>query len=143
MAQPTPGFVIVDPPAAGRYRLNRVGKPPDRTEKTEMTLVDDRTQQLIDALATCVAKCEACTQECARQGDATLADCISLCADCSTLCQACMTLLARGSQFSNTLCLVCADACDGCAKECEDKGMTECAEACRATAKACRQMATA
>ncbi len=108
-----------------------------------MSLVDDRTQQLIDVLATCVAKCEACTLECARQGDTTLADCISLCADCSTLCQACMTLLARGSQFSNALCIVCADACDACAKECENKGMTECAEACRAAAKACREMASA
>jgi len=65
-----------------------------------MPLLDDRTQQLINVLADCVAKCEACAKDCASQGNADLAGCINLCLDCATLCEACIPLLARGSEFS-------------------------------------------
>ncbi len=108
-----------------------------------MPLVDDRTQQLINVLADCVAKCEACAKDCAIQGNADLTGCINLCLDCATLCQACIPLLARGSEFSSALCRDCADACERCAQECERTGMTECAEACRKAAEACRQVAGA
>jgi hypothetical protein len=108
-----------------------------------MPLVDDRTQQLINVLAECVTKCEACAKDCASQGNADLAGCINLCLDCATLCQACIPLLARGSEFSAALCRDCADACERCAQECERTGMTECAEACRKAAEACRQVAGA
>ena len=77
-----------------------------------MPLIDDRTKQLIDVLADCVAKCEACAKGCASQGNADLANCIALCSDCAALCQACIPLLARDSQFSAALCGVCADACE-------------------------------
>jgi len=106
-----------------------------------MPLVDDRTQQLINVLADCVAQCEACAKDCASQGDADLAGCINLCLDCATLCQACIPLLARDSLFSAALCGVCATACERCAQECERTGMIECAQACRAADEACRQMA--
>lgn len=37
-----------------------------------MTLVDDRTQQIVSALAECVAACSACAKDCAARGDADL-----------------------------------------------------------------------
>lgn len=85
----------------------------DRKDRT-IPLVDNRTEQLINVLAHCVAKREACANDCASQGNADLAGCITLCLDCATLCQAFIPLLARGSQ---------------------------CAEAGRKTAEACRQIA--
>ena len=108
-----------------------------------MSLADDRTQQVISILADCVAKCEACAQSCASQGNADLADCIALCSDCATLCQASIPLLARGSEFSGAICGTCADACERCAQECERTGMTECAEACRACEQACTELLAA
>ena len=65
-----------------------------------MPLVDNRTEQLMNVLADCVAKCEAWANDCASQGNADLAGCIALCLDCATLCQACIPPHARGSQFS-------------------------------------------
>jgi hypothetical protein len=106
----------------------------------EMPMIEDQTKQLIDTLSDCLAKCEACIQDCADQGNEDLASCIKLCADCADLCRACISLLARGSQFSAELCRLCADACEQCAQECERTGMTECAETCRKAAEACRQM---
>lgn len=73
-----------------------------------MPLVDDRTQQLINVLADCVAQCEACAKDCASQGNADLANCIALCSDCAALCQACIPLIARDSQFSAALCALAA-----------------------------------
>jgi len=50
-----------------------------------MPLIDDRTKQLIDVLADCVAKCEACAKDCASHGNADLANCIALCSDCAAV----------------------------------------------------------
>ena len=108
-----------------------------------MTLIDDRTKELIDTLADCAAKCEACARDCSKRGNADLVDCIALCLDCGDLCQICLPLLARGSQFAAAICSVCADASELCAAECERVGMTECAEVCRTTAEICREMAGA
>lgn len=139
-----PRRTAVDPPVAGRSKVGHDPRAHRRTEEgADMPLVDDRTKQLIDVLADCIAKCEACAKDCASQGNADLADCISLCSDCAALCQACIPLLARTSQFSAATCATCADACERCANECDRTGMIECAEACRTAAQACRQMAGA
>ena len=106
-----------------------------------MPLVDNRTEQLINVLADCVAKCEAWANDCASQGDADLAGCITLCLDGATLSQVSIPRLALGSQFSTQLCQTFADACEQCAQAGEWTGMTECAEAGRRAAEACRQMA--
>ena len=75
-----------------------------------MPLVDDRTQQIIDALAACAVSCAACPKDCASRGDVELGSCIALCTDCAVLCGACIPLIASGSQFSAELCRVCPDA---------------------------------
>ena len=108
-----------------------------------MPLVDDRTKEIVNILATCVAECAACAKDCAKKGNADMATCIALCNDCAQLCAACIPLVACGSSFSAELCRLCADACEQFAAECARLGMTECAEACRKAADACRQMATA
>jgi hypothetical protein len=114
-----------------------------RRKDEDMPLVDDRTKEIVNILATCVAECAACSKYCANQGNADMANCIALCNDCAALCAACIPLVGSGSQFTAELCRLCADACDQCAAECEHLGMNECAEACRKAADACRQMATA
>jgi hypothetical protein len=108
-----------------------------------MPMVDDRTKEIVNILATCVAECAACAKYCGKQGNADMANCIALCTDCADLCGACIPLVGGGSPFTPELCRLCADACDQCAAECERLGMTECAEACRKAADACRQMANA
>ncbi len=65
-----------------------------------MPLVDDRTKEIVNILATCVAECAACAKDCAKKGNADMATCIALCNDCAQLRAACIPLVACGSSFS-------------------------------------------
>lgn len=94
----------------------------------------------MNTLAACVVKHAECAKDCANQGNADLADCISPCSDCAPLGRACIPLLARGSEFSAAMCGTCPDACERCAQERGRAGMLECAEASRAAAEAYRQV---
>lgn len=128
----------VDLPATGRFRLD---PKEETTERFTVPLIEDQTKQIIEILSDCAAKCSACAQDCANQGDKDLAKCIALCSDCAEICNTGISLMTRNSALTAEMCRLCAEACDRCAEECERTGMTECAEACRAAAEACRQMA--
>lgn len=60
-----------------------------------MPLIEEQTQQIITTLSDCLAKCSACAQDCANQGNKDLARCIALCTDCAELCRTCIPLMAR------------------------------------------------
>ncbi|MAF59920.1 MULTISPECIES: four-helix bundle copper-binding protein [Sphingomonadales] len=70
---------------------------------------------------------------------------LTLLSDCAEICQATANSMLRRSALHTILCRACADACDQCARECEqrrdDPQLTHCAEACRRCAEGCRHMA--
>lgn len=63
-----------------------------------MPLVDDRTKESVNILATCVAECAACAKDCAKKGNADMATCIALCNDCAQLCAACIPLVPAAAR---------------------------------------------
>ena len=65
------------------------------------------------ALLDCMAACDACVAACLDQPDR--ASCVRLCLDCADLCMVSARLMARGSQFHQELCALCADIAEACA----------------------------
>jgi hypothetical protein len=62
--------------------------------------------------------------------------------DCAAACQFAADMMAHKSQFHRQSCLLCAEICETCAKDCEGMtGMEACVAACRACAQSCRTMA--
>jgi len=65
--------------------------------------------------------------------------------DCAQLCQTSADFMSRGSDIHPQLCGICADACERCARSCEQFGgdaqMKACADICRRCVESCRQMA--
>lgn len=99
----------------------------------------------VEACVQCAQACEHCADSCLGESNvAKMAKCIQTDRDCATLCWTAAALMSRGSQFSQEICRLCADACDVCADECEQHQhdhCQKCAEACRNCAQECRRMA--
>lgn len=75
-----------------------------------------------------------------------MARCIALDRDCAKLCFTASALMASGSDFSEAICRVCAEACRACGEECrrhEKAHCQRCAEACEHCAEECEKMAVA
>lgn len=61
---------------------------------------------------------------------------------CAKNCATFAGLLLSRSDFSQELCIICAETCAACAEICEHvDGMDECVAACRKCAESCRKMA--
>ena len=106
----------------------------------------------LEIFGPCIAASYACATVCDRCAVACLADdnpddmarCISLTMDCAQICRAAAALMARHSEFVDTVSEVCADLCSACAIECghhEARYCRQCAEACSRCAKLCREIA--
>ena len=68
---------------------------------------------------------------------------VKIMTDCIEICQITADFLRRKSPLSESLCSVCAEVCEECAKSCAqlgDKKMDKCAETCRQCADSCRQV---
>jgi hypothetical protein len=101
----------------------------------------------------CIANCRECATICLETvqhclelgGEHAAAEHITALLDCADLCFTDAALMARGSELSPRLCVVCAEACERCAESCErfpdDEAMRRCAEFCRRCAESCRRMA--
>ncbi|WP_415807187.1 four-helix bundle copper-binding protein [Bordetella muralis] len=73
-----------------------------------------------------------------------MARCIKLDMDCAQICRLSASYMARGSEFAQALCRLCAEVCQSCADECANHQMDHCqrcAQACRQCADECRRMA--
>lgn len=101
----------------------------------------EQYQSCIDA---CYA-CDHCAVSCLDESDVkNMTRCIKLDMDCAQICRLAASYMARGSEFAQTICQVCADLCEACGQECAKHQMDHCqrcAQACRKCAEACRQMA--
>ncbi len=95
----------------------------------------------------CADACDHCAVACLDEKNvADMAGCIKLDMDCAAICRLAVSYMARGSDFAQEICELCAQVCDDCAEECGRHQMDhcqQCAEACRRCAEACRKMAGA
>ncbi len=108
-------------------------------------------------LAECVAACLACAQACTSCADACLAEeevaqlrrCIRTDLDCADICALTGRILSRQTELDLSLLAaqvkVCREACDICARECEQHRdhhahCAHCADACRACDTCCREL---
>ncbi len=99
------------------------------------------TQQCIDACNAGIQAANVCISE--HIGEEPMVKCLQLCLDCTDLCTACVQVLARGSEYGEPVCSICADLCEECADECakfDSESCQRCAEACRVCAEQCRKM---
>lgn len=105
----------------------------------------EESRGCIEACVRCAQACEHCANACLSERDvAKMAECIRLDRDCAEICFAAAAWMSRGSRFSQDLCRVCADVCDGCGVECRKHQMNhcqQCADACEQCAEECRRMA--
>lgn len=99
----------------------------------------------INACNACAAACEHCSTACLHEPDpGHMARCVELDIDCAAICRLAAAAMARGSEFAEALCNVCAQICEECGDECGKHAMDhcqECAEACYRCAQECRSMA--
>ncbi|MEO6914275.1 MAG: four-helix bundle copper-binding protein [Chitinophagaceae bacterium] len=99
----------------------------------------------IEACLKCAAICNHCASACTKEEDVKMmANCIQHDMECAAICYAAAQLMSLGSEKAKEICLLCADICEACSKECGQHKMKhcqECAEACKACAAECRKMA--
>ncbi|MCC2597819.1 four-helix bundle copper-binding protein [Allopusillimonas soli] len=105
----------------------------------------EKFQSCIDACYACATECDHCAASCLGEQDVkAMARCIKLDMDCAQICRLAASYMARGSEFAQALCRLCADVCQACGDECAKHQMDHCqrcAEACRRCAEECRRMA--
>jgi len=105
----------------------------------------EKFQSCIEACYACAAECDHCAVWCLSEQDAqSLARCVKLDMDCAQMCRLAASCMARGSEFSQAICRLCADVCQACGEECAKHEMDHCqrcAQACRKCADECTRMA--
>lgn len=104
-------------------------------------------EHCLEACHECLVACEHCATACLAEEDVKMmARCIALDRSCADICGLAEREMARGSEFAERVCQLCAEICDACGEECARHKMDhcqQCAEACRRCAEACREMAGA
>jgi hypothetical protein len=102
-------------------------------------------QSCIEACHACAVACNHCAASCLREPDVkAMAGCIALDMDCAAICETAAGLMARGSDYAEEFCVLCAQICEACAEECVQHDMDHCqacARACKLCAEACHEMA--
>jgi len=112
---------------------------------TEISMPHEKFQSCIDACYACATECGHCAASCLQEQDVkSMARCIQLDMDCAHICSLAASYMARGSEFAQALCRLCAEVCQACAEECGKHQMDHCqrcAQACSKCAEECRRMA--
>src|SRR5690606_2461065 len=111
----------------------------------EMSMSHEKFQSCIDACYACATECDHCAIACLGEKDVkNMARCIRLDLDCAQICRLAAAYMARGSEFAQAVCRVCAEICEGGGTECAKHQMCHCqrcADAFRKCAEECRRMA--
>jgi hypothetical protein len=98
----------------------------------------------IEACNACASACNHCAVSCLQERDVQhMARCVALDMECVAACQFAAGAMAREGDFVIVTCLLCADICDACAKECrrhDAEHCQACAKACGLCADACRAL---
>lgn len=100
-------------------------------------------QENIDACVACHGMCYRMAMTfCLEKGGRHAAPKhLGLMLNCADLCQTSANFMLSDSPMHGRVCLICAEACEACAKSCEEVGdMRDCVEECLNCAKSCRSM---
>jgi len=104
----------------------------------------EQYQSCIQACNVCADACDHCAAACLEESDVkTMAACIRLDMDCAAICRLAASYMARGSDFAQEVCEICADVCEACGTECarhQHPHCQACAQACKRCAGECRRM---
>ena len=110
--------------------------------------MEEKMDRCLESCAECSKVCMKMVMHCLEKGGEHADPAhIRLLLDCAEICKVAASFMARGSDFANQLCELCAEICDKCADSCEkladDEDMKHCAEVCRKCAEECRKMVSA
>ena len=108
--------------------------------------MDQDMQRCIQECLNCHAICTTTVSHCLTMGGQHASvQHITTLLDCAEICQTSANFMTRMSDMHGSVCGVCAEICESCARDCErfgdDKMMQQCAEVCRSCAESCREMA--
>jgi len=136
------GTDIASLPGPRAGRAMRSG-PPDG----ELSMAHQQFESCISACNACAAACDHCATACLKEDDVRMmARCVALEMDCAAICRLAAGFMARGSEFANQVCALCASICEACGQECakhQHDHCQACAQACKRCADECRRMAGA
>src|SRR5699024_11608501 len=105
----------------------------------ETNMPHEKYQSCIDACYACATACDHCAVSCLDEQDVkSMTQCIKLDLDCAEVCRVAASYMARGSQFSQTICRLCAEICQACADECAQHQMDHCQRCAQADRKSTR-----
>ncbi len=117
------------------------------SETKRFVMAHQQYASCIEACNTCADACDHCATACLKEDDVKMmARCIALDIDCAAICRLAAGYMARGSEFAQQVCRVCAEVCEACGDECakhQHPHCQECAQACKRCAEECRRMAGA
>lgn len=104
-------------------------------------------QGIIDACNKCAVACLHCASSCLQEDDVKmLARCILLDQQCADICQMTARMMARDSDFAESVLQICAEICEACGEECRQHEHMEhcqqCAKACYECAEICHNAAS-
>ena len=106
------------------------------------TAAHPANQNVLDALARCVAACEHCATACLGEENIKLmVPCIRLDRDCADICRLTAAFIARDSDHAPHVLRECIEICQKCHDECaqhQTEQCQACAAACKACVEACR-----
>ena len=104
-----------------------------------MPPMQDAIKSCLDCHSMCLQRATGYCLE--RGGDHVTKAHLGLLLNCAELCQTSANFMLSNSPLHGRVCLICAEACEACAKSCEQVGdMRDCVEECQRCAKSCRTM---
>ncbi|MDO9635493.1 MAG: four-helix bundle copper-binding protein, partial [Thiobacillus sp.] len=87
--------------------------------KKEKPMPHTEFASCIEACNDCAVACDRCAAACLQEPDPKpMARCIALDIDCAALCRLAAGFMARGSEFAQAVCALCAQICETCGAEC-------------------------
>ncbi len=102
---------------------------------------------LIDAALDCIKKADACSAHCivlVKQGDTSIAECLSSVAETLPTCRALAALASSESKHLKALAKVCIDICQDCYDQCEKHQehveCKECMDSCAVCIDECKKI---
>ena len=102
-------------------------------------------QNILAALAHCIAACEFCSDACLDEDDVKMmVPCIRLDRDCADICRLTAAYIARNSPHAPHVMRECIEICQKCHDECakhQHDHCQACAKACQECLDACRAYA--
>ncbi len=123
----------------------------DQKEIHRLLAEGNGNEYLDQGMQTCIDACGNCHQTCRRtlatinwsSGGSKAHPAFQVLLECSDLCELSVKLQLAQSPYSERLCILCAEACRECERQCNESGVAdECAEACRLCAESCEAMAS-